>query len=113
MIEVTDEALAKAIQKSEDDGRSVIRVGVTGGGCAGFEYIFRWDEATPADYIVDYGKIKFAIDELSRPYIEGSTITWEQLGLNEQFKIINPKEQSACGCGVSIIFDETKIQQSS
>lgn len=110
MIEVTDEALAKAIQKSKDDGRSIIRVGVTGGGCAGFEYIFKFDESTDSDYIVDYGKIKFAIDPMSKPYIEGATIAWEQLGLNEQFKIINPKEQSACGCGVSIQFDENKIR---
>lgn len=111
MIEVTDEALAKAIQKSKNDGRDTIRIGVTGGGCAGFEYVFNWDSANASDYIVDYGKIKFAIDPMSKPYIEGSTIAWEQIGLNEQFKIINPKELSACGCGVSIQFDETKIQQ--
>ena len=34
---------------------------------------------------------------------------WELLykeGLNEYFKIINPKEVASCGCGISIQFEE-------
>jgi len=30
--------------------------------------------------------------------------------LNEVFKFINPKEQSSCGCGVSINFDLEKVK---
>ena len=39
MIEVTNEALAKAIQKSKDDGRSINRISLTGGDSAWFECI--------------------------------------------------------------------------
>jgi len=31
-------------------------------------------------------------------------LDWIKEGLNEQFKIINPKEEAACGCGVSVQF---------
>ena len=31
-------------------------------------------------------------------------------GLNEVFKFINPKEQSSCGCGVSINFDLEQVE---
>ena len=39
-IEISDEAYQKLIQKKEEERFDYIRLGVTGGGCAGFEYIF-------------------------------------------------------------------------
>jgi len=44
------------------------------------------------------------LDKESVPYLSGSTLDWVQEGLNEFFKIINPKEESSCGCGVSVQF---------
>ncbi len=38
MIELTDEAIKRLIEKTKD-GNDTIRIGVTGGGCAGFEYV--------------------------------------------------------------------------
>ena len=40
MIEVTDIAIAKLIEKKVDS----VRLGVTGGGCSGYEYVFVEDE---------------------------------------------------------------------
>lgn len=105
MIELTDAAILKAIERTADKSRDVIRLGVTGGGCAGFEYVIGYaDNINPEDTLLDYGKFKIAIDELSVPYLEGSTLDWIKEGLNEYFKIINPKEVSSCGCGVSVSF---------
>jgi hypothetical protein len=39
----------------------------------------------------------------------GSTLDWVKEGLNESFRIVNPNEEAACGCGVSILFDQDKI----
>ena len=39
------------------------------------------------------------------------TLDYRKEGLNEVFKFINPKEESACGCGVSINFDLSKVKQ--
>ena len=111
VIELTDGAISKAIERTETGNRSGIRLGVTGGGCAGFEYIFdSVKEKSPEDIVVDFGKLQFVIDKISVPYINGMTLDWRKEGLNEVFKFINPKEQSSCGCGVSINFDLEQVE---
>ena len=39
LIEITDEAIVKLLEKQEKENFKYIRLGITGGGCAGFEYI--------------------------------------------------------------------------
>lgn len=105
MIELTDAAILKAIERTGTKGRDAIRLGVTGGGCAGYEYIIGYaDSISSEDTVLDFGKFKIVVDQLSQPYLEGSTLDWIKEGLNEYFKIINPKEISSCGCGVSVSF---------
>jgi len=111
-IEITDEAIIKLLQKRDEEGFEFIKLGVTGGGCAGLEYVFDSSSSISNDeLIVDYGKIKFAVDKASAPYISGMTIDWVKEGLNEFFKFRNPKEESSCGCGVSINFDMNQVNQ--
>ena len=105
MIELTDEAILKAIERTTGEGRDTIRLGVTAGGCVGFEYVICYaDPITSEDTILDFGKFKIAIDSSSVEYLEGSTLDHVKEGLNTFFKIINPKETNSCGCGVSIGF---------
>ncbi len=105
MLELTDAAVSQAIARTEREGRDTIRVGVTAGGCVGFEYLFKFDDVIDSsDHILDYGKFKIVIDELSIPYLENATLDYIVEGLNEQFKIFNPDETASCGCGVSISF---------
>jgi iron-sulfur cluster assembly accessory protein len=104
-IEITNEAIQKLVQKQTEEQFSYIRIGVTGGGCAGFQYIFDTDTAKLSyDIELDYGKWKFLIDNNSVPYLDGMTIDYVKEGLNEFFKFHNDKEESSCGCGVSINF---------
>ena len=114
IIEVTDEAIQKLLSKKEKERFSYIRLGITGGGCAGFEYIFDSTSDRPdtvGDVVVDYGELQFIIDKLSLPYLLGMTLDFRKEGLNEVFKFINPKEEASCGCGVSINFDLNKVEQ--
>jgi len=101
-VEVTDIAIQKLLEKKVE----FVRLGVTGGGCAGFEYVFK-DAIVPNDddLVIDYGRFQFVIDPLSQPYLDGMTLDFVEEGLNEYFKFINPKERSSCGCGVSVQFD--------
>ena len=110
MIEVTDTAIQQLIKKKV----GFIRRGVKGGGCAGYEYYIEdaSDYINMSDKLVDYGKFNVVLDEMSVPYLSGSTLDWVKDGLNEYFKIINPKEVSSCGCGVSIQFNEDLVSQS-
>ena len=111
IIEVTDNAIQKLLEKKSQDNFEYIRIGITGGGCAGFEYIFDSVQAKEdTDVIVDYGPIQFVIDKISIPYILGMTLDFQKDGLNEVFKFINPKEEASCGCGVSINFDLSQVE---
>ena len=114
LIEITDEAIKKLLEKQEKERFNYIRLGITGGGCAGFEYIF--DSVTTksdSDILIDFGKLQFVIDKVSIPYLAGMTLDYQKQGLNEVFVFENPKETSACGCGVSINFDLNAVEQDS
>ena len=105
MIEVTNEAYSKLVERASREKTDAFRIGLTGGGCAGYEYIFDYcKEPKDNDFVIDYGEIKFNIDPMSGPYVQGMTIDWVVDGVNEQFKFINPQEQASCGCGVSVGF---------
>ena len=115
ILEITDEAIVKLLEKKEKEHFNYIRLGITGGGCAGFEYIFdSVNDKDDNDIVVDFGKLEFVVDKVSLPYINGMTLDYVKEGLNEVFKFINPKEQSSCGCGVSINFDleQVKVDES-
>lgn len=105
-MEVTNTAIGKLIEKTNTN-HHVIRIGLTGGGCAGMEYVFRFNEPSEnesTDEVFDYGKFSIRIDEQSAPLLRHATLDYVVRGINEQFEIINPDEQSRCGCGVSVIF---------
>ena len=115
ILEITDEEILKLLEKKEKEHFNYIRLGITGGGCAGFEYIFdSVNDKDDNDIVVDFGKLEFVVDKVSLPYINGMTLDYVKEGLNEVFKFINPKEQSSCGCGVSINFDleQVKVDES-
>jgi len=107
-VEVTDIAIAKLIEKKVDK----VRLGITGGGCSGYEYVFVEDEFKEGDLEIDYGKFKFLIDTMSQPFLNGLTLDYIKDGLQESFKFHNPNEEASCGCGVSITFNENIVSKS-
>ena len=105
MIELTDAAISQATKKAETDGETLIRIGVKPSGCVGYKYLFDWtDTLSNDDTIISFGKFKIVIDSVSQPYFENATLDFIKVGLNEEFKIINPLEETQCGCGASVQF---------
>ena len=103
-MELTNEAIQKLILKTNGT-HDTIRIGVSGGGCAGFEYVFVFvSQVHDNDHVFDYGAFNVVIDEQSMPFLEDATLDYVVEGIQEFFKIINPKEKSSCGCGVSVQF---------
>ena len=91
-----------------------VHLGLKGGGCAGFEY--EWDmceknDVGVNDEIVNCGDGKLVIDATSLMYLFGSEIDYSRDVFQTQFVINNPNAQSACGCGVSVNFDMTSVEQ--
>lgn len=106
MIELTDAAISKAIEKTKDSGRHNIRLSVTPSGCAGYEYVIEFaDIVDERDLVLDYGEFSIVIDDEAKAFFKGAQLDWVKEGLNEKFKIVNPNEIYSCGCGVSVTFE--------
>ena len=104
---LTDAAISQAAKKAETDGKTLIRIGVKPSGCNGYEYTFNWDDTvTVEDYIKEYVNFSIVIDKESQPYFENATLDFVKEGFSEQFRIINPLEETQCGCGASVQFSK-------
>ena len=110
MLELTDNAIQQFLTKTEEKGNDTIRVGITSGGCGGYEYVIDYaDSVHDDDHVLDFGKFLVVIDPVSIPYLEGSTLDHITEGLNSEFKFANPNVAMACGCGISVTFQENAI----
>ena len=101
-IEITESAqnhIAKVI--SQDRG-NYFRISVLGGGCAGFQYKFDFDNSKNKDDIIfKTEKVEVVIDNISLNLIKGSKIDYVNELIGSSFKITNPQASSSCGCGTS------------
>ena len=104
-IELTDSAISQLLERTDARGVSEIRLGITGGGCGGYEYIFDYNTTNdPSDQVIDFGKFTIHIDNISRPYLNNLVLDYVKKGINEEFTFENPNVQATCGCGVSMTF---------
>jgi len=92
----------KKLLSEEDMPNGFLRVKVVPGGCSGFSYEMGFDDETEeSDQVFESDGVKVAIDELSYPYLNGSTLDFKD-GLNGTgFAIENPNATGSCGCGQS------------
>ncbi|HUY18731.1 MAG TPA: iron-sulfur cluster assembly accessory protein [Candidatus Binataceae bacterium] len=78
-----------------------LRVGVVGGGCSGFQYTLNFDAQKEGDTITMIDGMKVLVDELSLPYIAGTTLDFVEGLHNAGFRFDNPRAGRVCGCGSS------------
>ncbi|MFN0116800.1 MAG: HesB/IscA family protein [Elusimicrobiota bacterium] len=103
-VTLTDQAINKIKEfYSQDESLSgkSLRVFVESGGCSGYSYGFKFDEATDTDLKQDYEGFKVVIDPSTGKLIEGSTIDYKEDFGQEGFSIKNPQAKKSCGCGNS------------
>ena len=78
------------------------RVYVTGGGCSGFQYGFKFDDSPEGDDdIVNFDGFTILLDSLSYPYLYGSTLDYVEDLSGSRFLVTNPNAKTTCGCGES------------
>ena len=71
-----------------------IRVGVMGGGCAGFQYSMDFEkEPKDGDLAFEQEGIRLYVDPMSSMYLQGAG-----------FKFNNPNARTTCGCGSSFSY---------
>ena len=101
-IELTNNAQKHIASVLKKDSASYFRITVLGGGCAGFQYKFDFENQKNADdVLIKEKKINVVIDETSLELIKNSKIDYVHELIGSSFKIINPQASSSCGCGTS------------
>ena len=101
-ITLTSSASKRIMSVLSKENSSQFRVYVTGGGCSGFQYGFKFDDDQAFDDdVIDYGTFKVLIDSLSYPYLFGSTLDFVEDLSGAKFVINNPNAKTTCGCGES------------
>ena len=99
------EAAATKVKElmAEDKGTDLkLRVFVEGGGCAGFQYGFTFDEDNAEDDIAITNEgVTLLIDPLSFQYLMGAEVDYSENLQGAQFVIRNPNAATTCGCGSS------------
>ena len=109
-IGVTDRAVAeiKKAAAQRTTPPTGLRVGIRGGGCTGFSYLFEWSdsEPRPEDKVLSFedGRVRVFIDPKSYIYLDGSTLEYQTTMMGRGFKFTNPNVKGTCGCGESVQF---------
>ena len=108
MIAIT-EAAANEIRRQRDKrGKpdSAIRIGIRGGGCTGFSYLFEWEDKDPrpTDKVFEQHGVKLVVDPKSYIYFQGTELDFVKSMMGHGFKFNNPNVKGSCGCGESVQF---------
>ena len=106
-IEITA-AAAEEIAKQRakrNTPEAMIRIGVRGGGCTGFTYVFEWAEQTrPTDKVFSAHGVSIVVDPKSLVYLGGMQLDFVRGMMGHGFKFNNPNAKGSCGCGESVNF---------
>ena len=103
-INFTDNAVKKVAELIAEEGNPnlKLRVFVQGGGCAGFQYGFTFDEnINEDDTTMMKDGIQLLIDPMSYQYLVGAEIDYKEDINGAQFVIKNPNVTTTCCCGSS------------
>lgn len=103
-INLTPRALEMVKQMHAKEGLGAeqgLRISVVGGGCSGFQYSLSFDVQKEGDTAQELDGAKIFVDEISLPYIAGTTLDYVE-GLHAGgFRFDNPRASRTCGCGSS------------
>ncbi|HEY7530123.1 MAG TPA: iron-sulfur cluster assembly accessory protein [Gemmatimonadota bacterium] len=102
---VTGAAFRRARQLLDREGLpdGSLRVGVKGGGCAGYSYVFRLEPGgpRPGDVVLEGEGARVLVDAKSARILQGSTLTFTDGLTGRGFEFDNPNAVRTCGCGTS------------
>lgn len=78
-----------------------LRLGVSKGGCAGWQYEMKVAEPESGDEIVESGGARVIVAADSLEKLRGCELDYSDDLTDAGFKIHNPKARRSCGCGTS------------
>ena len=78
-----------------------LRIAVVGGGCSGFQYQLNFDSEKDGDRVTLFDGVRVLVDDVSIPYIAGTTLDFVEGLHGAGFRFDNPRASRTCGCGSS------------
>ena len=94
--------ISKLLHMEEESEKKFMRVAVEGGGCSGFQYIFKFDtERNNDDLVFEKNRVEVVVDETSLELVTGGRLDYVEELIGSYFQIANPNASSSCGCGTS------------
>ncbi len=103
-IAITESAARRIthLVRQEGNPATKLRIAVEGGGCSGFQYIFKLDpERDPADMIIERDGAAVVVDTMSLPLLFGLELDWVESLEGAHFAVKNPNATASCSCGNS------------
>jgi iron-sulfur cluster insertion protein len=102
-INITDKAISKIQEVLSSQNMKYFRIKVKGGGCSGFQYVFKSDNEINKnnDLIFDFKSLKILIDKNSIEFIDQAELDYKDELVGSSFSINNPNAKNSCGCGTS------------
>lgn len=99
---VTDRAYARLAEIADLTGTPrALRVAVDGGGCSGFQYDIKLDDAGADDLVLEKDGQRVLVDSVSLPFLANAVIDYTEELIGARFIVQNPNATSSCGCGTS------------
>ena len=103
LTETAAKEIKRVINEQDMPDNTVLRIGVSGGGCSGYQYALGFDDKTDdnKDFVCQQHGISVAVDKRSDLFLDGTTIDFYE-GLEKRgFTFENPNAVKSCGCGSS------------
>jgi iron-sulfur cluster assembly protein len=105
-ITLTEKAaieLKRMLAERNKPSTTIVRFGVAGGGCSGFEYQMDFADAPDEqnDLVSDCQGVRIAVDRKSERFLKGTEIDYHDDLLKRGFVFNNPLAVKTCGCGSS------------
>jgi iron-sulfur cluster assembly accessory protein len=103
MIRVSDSAATQLRELLNDKSEvgAGLRLMVEKGGCAGFQYAMKIDQAKEGDEQVEKDGVFFYVDPESLRFLDGCEVDYVETLSDRGFKVNNPNAVRSCGCGSS------------
>src|SRR5258708_161147 len=103
LTEKAAKEVKRVMEEQKFEPGTLLRVGVAGGGCSGFQYSLgfdkEYDEKLDSKY--EYHGVSVVVDKKSALYLDGTTLDFYE-GLEKRgFTFENPNAVKSCGCGSS------------
>jgi iron-sulfur cluster insertion protein len=104
ILSLTESAARRIAQLrlAEHNDALMLRIEVSGGGCQGFQYGFKFDDTVRDDDLTfRRDDVTVVVDDSSLDLLAGAEIDYVDELIGASFQVKNPNAASSCGCGTS------------